>query len=88
MDLKKPFLKRAVVWLISGLLVGALAADVWWRQRASDLRRQLAGQTQQTAEMESKLAGAEARIKQLTGELAAEQALRQRLEDLVNRGRK
>jgi hypothetical protein len=85
MDVRRALTKRAVVWLIAGLLVGALGTDLWWRQSAvrqmDDLRGRLSEQAQRVDELERKLAGAEA-------ELAAERQRRQSLEDVLTRGRK
>ncbi|HET8576995.1 MAG TPA: hypothetical protein VFO18_07845 [Methylomirabilota bacterium] len=67
-------MKRAVVWLLLGLLGGGVAADWWERQRAAgdiaDLKVRQADQ----------LKGLEGRIKDLTDQLNAERQRREALE--------
>lgn len=77
MDLAKSMAKRAVVWLVLGLVGGGVAVDWWERQRAAsdlaELRAQAADQLRE----------AESRIKQLTVELGGERHRRQALERIV-----
>jgi hypothetical protein len=74
MDFKKLFLKRAIVWLILGLIGGGVAADWWERQRtAGDLAELKVRQADQLKE-------AEAKITRLTEQLTAEQQRREALE--------
>lgn len=74
MDIRKFTVKRAVVWLLLGLLGGGVAADWWERQRAAgdiaDLKVRQADQ----------LKGLEGRIKDLTDQLNAERQRREALE--------
>ncbi len=74
MDTKKFLVKRAVVWLILGLLGGGVAADWWERQRAAgdiaDLKVRQA----------DRLKEAEGKIKELTERLNAERQRREALE--------
>ncbi len=74
MDFKKVFLKRAVAWLILGLIGGGVAADWWERQRAaSDIADLKVRQADQLEE-------AKAKITQLTEQLTAERQRREALE--------
>lgn len=77
MDSKKFLVKRAIAWLILGLIGGGVAADWWERQRAardiSDLKTR---QTDQLKEVEGK-------ITQLTEQLKAERQRREALEGLL-----
>ncbi len=74
MDFKKFFLKRAVVWLILGLIGGGVAADWWERQRAaSDIADLKVRQADQLEE-------AKAKITRLTEQLTAERQRREALE--------
>ena len=74
MDARKFFVKRAVVWLVLGLLGGGVAADWWERQRAAgdiaELKVRQADQLKQT----------ETKIKELTDQLNAERQRREALE--------
>ena len=95
MDVKKFLTKRIVLWLISGLLVGALADEVWWRWRESEVRRQLsqvqaseAETGRRVTELQGKLAAADTELKRLRDEWEAERSLRHQYEELLNRGRK
>jgi Tfp pilus assembly protein PilO len=88
MDLTKFAVKRVIVWLIAGILVGGLAADLWWRQRSANVERELAEERQRASETQSKLAGAEAGVKRLADELKTERQRREQLERLVSEGRK
>jgi septal ring factor EnvC (AmiA/AmiB activator) len=95
MEMGKLAAKRIVVWVVMGLLVGGLAADLWWRQGSNETRRELAElkasqarQGQQLEELKGKLAGAEAEANQLREQLKTEQALRHRLEEVLSRGKK
>ncbi len=77
MDFKKFLVKRAVAWLILGLIGGGLAADWWERQRAaSDISDLKARQTDQLKEVEGK-------ITQLTEQLKAERQRRGALERIL-----
>jgi len=102
MDVRRFITKRAVVWLVLGLLGGGIATDGWWRQHTRDVEQRLK-QIQASAEAEhakagelaSQLAatGAEVKrlkeeIERLTGEVKGERDLRHRYEDLVSRGGK
>ena len=82
MDIKKFFVKRAVVWLILGLLGGGVAADWWERQRAAgdiaDLKVRQADQLKE----------AEGKIKELTERLNAERQRREALERALTELRK
>ncbi len=74
MDFKKFFLKRAVVWLILGLIGGGVAADWWERQRAaSDIADLKVRQADQLEEAKTK-------ITRLTEQLTAERQRREALE--------
>ncbi len=82
MDFKKFLVKRAVAWLILGLIGGGLAADWWERQRAaSDISDLKARQTDQLKEVEGK-------ITQLTEQLKAERQRRGALERVLAETRK
>ncbi len=82
MDTKKFLVKRAVVWLLLGLLGGGVAADWWERQRAaSDIADLKVRQADQLKEAESK-------IKQLTERLNAERQRREALERVLSELRK
>ena len=77
MDVKKFLVKRAVAWLILGLIGGGVAADWWERQRAaSDISDLKARQTDQLKEVEGK-------ITQLTEQLNAERQRREALERVL-----
>jgi hypothetical protein len=80
--------RQIISWLLAGMLIGAIATGVWWWQRTSAIERQLTEQTQRTAEMESKLARAEARMNQLTKDLDVEKSVRHGLEDIVGQRRR
>lgn len=77
--------KKVVAYLIGflvvGLLVGGLVMDLWWRQRSADLAREM-------ADLQARLGAAESKIKGLTAELNAERERRQRLEEVLSKGRK
>jgi len=74
MEFKKLLVKRAIAWLILGLIGGGVAADWWERQRAasdiSDLK------ARQAEEVEGK-------ITQLTEQLKAERQRREVLEGVL-----
>ncbi len=77
MDVKKVLVKRAVAWLILGLIGGGVAADWWERQRAaSEISDLKARQTDQLKEVEG-------RITQLTEQLNAERQRREVLERVL-----
>lgn len=77
MDVKKPLVKRAIAWLILGLVGGGVAADWWERQRAaSDISDLKARQADQLKEVEGK-------ITQLTEQLKAERQRREALEGVL-----
>jgi septal ring factor EnvC (AmiA/AmiB activator) len=95
MDIGKFFTKRIVVGIIAGVFMGVLADELRWRQRQDAVMHQLsqvqashAEETQRVTELQSRLAAAEAEMKRLREELEAEQSLRHKYEELVNRGRK
>lgn len=77
MDVKKFFVKRAIAWLILGLIGGGVAADWWERQRAasdiSDLKTRHADQLKEV----------ERKITQLTEQLKAERERRDALEGVL-----
>jgi Skp family chaperone for outer membrane proteins len=77
MDVKKFFVKRAIAWLILGLIGGGVAADWWERQRAasdiSDLKTRHADQLKEV----------ERKITQLTEQLKAERERREALEGVL-----
>ena len=77
MDVKKFFVKRAIAWLILGLIGGGVAADWWERQRAasdiSDLKMRHADQLKEV----------ERKITQLTEQLKAEREQREALEGVL-----
>jgi len=61
----KSILRRAVVWLILGLIGGGIAADLWWRQatRGTDkqvkqLQTEIDSEKMRAQQLESKLAEA------------------------------
>ncbi len=82
MDFRKFLVKRAVAWLILGLIGGGVAADWWERQRAaSDISDLKARQTDQLKEVEGK-------ITQLTEQLKAERQRRGALERVLAETRK
>lgn len=77
MDFKKFLVKRAVAWLILGLIGGGVAADWWERQRAaSEISDLKARQTDQLKEVEG-------RVTQLTEQLKAERQRREALERVL-----
>jgi hypothetical protein len=82
MDVKKSLVKRAIAWLILGLVGGGVGADWWERQRAasaiSDLK---ARQADQLKEVEGK-------ITQLTEQLKAERQRREALEGVLAEARR
>jgi hypothetical protein len=81
-DFKKFLVKRAVAWLILGLVGGGVAADWWERQRAaSDISDLKERQTDQLKEVEGK-------ITQLTEQLSAERQRREALERVLAETRK
>ena len=77
MGVKKFLVKRAVVWLLLGLIGGGVAADWWERQRAAgdiaDLKVRQADQLKET----------QAKIDQLTQQLNAERQRREALERVL-----
>ena len=77
MDVKKFFVKRAIAWLILGLIGGGVAADWWERQRAasdiSDLKMRHADQLKEV----------ERKITQLAEQLKAERERRDALEGIL-----
>ncbi len=82
MDFKKFLVKRAIAWLILGLIGGGVAADWWERQRAaSDISDLKARQTDQLKEVEGK-------ITQLTEQLKVERQRREALERVLAETRK
>ena len=68
-------------FLIVGLLVGGFVTDLWWRQGNKRLEREV-------ADLQARLGSAESKIKELTTELNAERDRRQRLEEVLSKGRK
>jgi len=77
MEFKKLLVKRAIAWLILGLIGGGVAADWWERQRAaSDISDLKARQADQLKEVEGK-------ITQLTEQLKAERQRREVLEGVL-----
>ncbi len=77
MDVKKFLVKRAVAWLILGLVGGGVAADWWERQRAaSEISDLKVRQTDQLKEVEGK-------ITHLTEQLNAERQRREALERVL-----
>lgn len=82
MDFKKALVKRAVVWLILGLIGGGVAADWWERQRAaSDIADLKVRQADRLKE-------AEAKIAELTEQLKTERQRREALERALTELRK
>lgn len=82
MDFKKALVKRAVVWLILGLIGGGVAADWWERQRAaSDIADLKVRQADRLKE-------AEAKIAELAEQLKAERQRREALERALTELRK
>ena len=82
MDVTKYTVKRAVVWLLLGLLGGGVAADWWERQRAaSDIAELKTRQADQLKEVEAK-------VKELTDQLKAERQRREALERAIAELRK
>ena len=78
MDVKASFAKRAVVWLIVGLIGGGIAADWWERHRAAnDIADLKARHADQLKESQANL---EQKIEQLSRELNAERQRREALE--------
>lgn len=67
--------------LVIGLLAGGLFTDLRWRQRSAEVAREV-------ADLQARLAEAESRIKQLTGEFNAERQRREALEQVLSEGRK
>ena len=102
MELRRFFAKRAVAWLVLGLLGGGIATEVWWRQHARNIEEQLKhlqasadSDRSRAGKAESQLSAAGAEMKRLkeeaerlTQQLKAERDLRHRYEDLVSRGKK
>ncbi|MBI2529206.1 MAG: hypothetical protein HYV93_24870 [Candidatus Rokubacteria bacterium] len=82
MDFRKFLVKRAVAWLILGLIGGGVAADWWERQRTagviSDLKERQA----------DRLKEVEGKITQLTEQLKAERHRREALERVLAETRK
>jgi hypothetical protein len=77
MDFKKFLVKRAIAWLILGLIGGGVAADWWERQRAaSDISDLKTRHTDQLKEVERKFT-------QLTEQLKAERQRREALEGIL-----
>jgi outer membrane murein-binding lipoprotein Lpp len=93
--LNKFVLKRVVVWLVLGLVGGAVLADLVWRPRAASLNHQVADlaaraetQERRADQLESRVRAAEAEAKQLSDQLKDERELRHRYEDVLSKGRK
>jgi len=82
MDLRKVLVKRAIVWLVLGLVGGGVAADMWWRQRAAQ------DQTDLQSRHADQLRHAESQIRQLTEQLSAERQRREALERVLSESRK
>ncbi|MBI1734504.1 MAG: hypothetical protein HYR51_04955 [Candidatus Rokubacteria bacterium] len=95
MDLKRFVVSRAAAWALLGLLVGGFAMDAVWRYQGDDTKQRLeqsenriADQDAQVERLSAKLVRAETDVNALRSELQAERDMRQRLQDVVSRGRK
>ena len=102
MDIKRFVTTRAVVWLVLGLLGGAIAADVLWRhhtgkleEHLKELRASAEAERSRAASAASQLSAAGAELKRLkedverlTQQVKSERELRHQYEDLVSRGQK
>jgi hypothetical protein len=80
---------------VGALLVGLLGGYLWWGLPASksaretaDAKARLAEEDQQAAEARSKLADLEAEMKRFRESLQTERETRQRLEQVLTKGRK
>jgi len=101
-DLKRFLTKRAIVWLVIGLLGGGLATELWEGRRAGELEQRLAEQQRRLGQdeararelgakleqAEARLRDAERRLKESDERLAAERRLRHKYEEALNQGRK
>ena len=74
----------AVVAIV-GLLVGALGGYLWWGMRTQGQLREAQGQT---LAVQSDLKAAQDRLKALEAQLGQERDRRQKLEEIVAKGRK
>jgi cell division protein FtsB len=78
MDLKMSFAKRAVVWLVLGLIGGGIGAGWWERHRAAnDIADLKVRQADQLNESQAKMGQ---KIEQLSQDLNAERQRREALE--------
>jgi Skp family chaperone for outer membrane proteins len=82
MDLRKAVLKRAVVWLVIGLVGGGVAADMLWRRQGAQEQASLRAQQSQD------LARLQGEVKSLTDQLDAERLRREALERSLTEGKK
>ncbi|MGH7301251.1 MAG: hypothetical protein ACREKQ_15435 [Candidatus Rokuibacteriota bacterium] len=82
MDVSKAMMKRVAVWGVVGLVGGGVAADLLWRQKATQEQASL--RTEQTEELQK----LEEEAKELTDQLAAERLRREALERSLSEGRK
>jgi hypothetical protein len=95
MDFRRFVGSRAVLWLLAGLVVGGLAMDGVWRYDGDDTAKRLeesenriADQAAQVERLSAKLVRTESDLNALRGELESERDMRQRLQEIVSRGRK
>lgn len=95
MDIRRFVVSRGAAWAVMGLAVGGLATDAVWRWPGGDVKQRLAESEARTADQAAqieqltlKLTRADAELKGLRDELKAERDLRQRLDELLSRGRK
>lgn len=95
MDVKRALVSRGIAWGLCGFLVGGFAMDAVWRHQDGDIAQRLAESEDQAADqaarverLSAKLVSAETDLNALRDELKAERDLRQRLQEVVSRGRK
>jgi hypothetical protein len=87
-----------VRWIALGLgmlLVGILGGYLMWGRptrdvvrQVNDLKTQVTEERGRAAELESKLAGTEAELNRAAEAFRRERELREKFEDMVNKGRK
>ena len=77
--------KLLAIGVIAGLLVGVLAAFLWWGIGA---QRQLNDAQGQTLAAQAELKAAQAQLKAMEEELRLERDRRTKLEEIVSQGRK
>jgi septal ring factor EnvC (AmiA/AmiB activator) len=88
-------IRGMVVLALGTLLVGVLAGYFMWglptrdvARELADARTQLSNQGRRTDELQSKLAETESELKRAAEGLKRERDLREKFEDMVNKGQK